>query len=33
MQFQTDIAKQSAQNGIANAREQRKAIGCHKNLM
>lgn len=27
MQFQTDIAKQSAQNGIANAREQKKVIG------
>ena len=27
MQFQTDIAKQSAQNRIANAREQKKAIG------
>lgn len=27
MQFQTDIAKQSAINGISNAREQGKAIG------
>lgn len=27
MRFQTDVAKQSAKNGITNAREQGKAIG------